>query len=110
MAAGMPIVASNIDGFAGVVTHGVEGLLVRPEDPQALADALVELLRDPDRCRVMGERGRERSRFYSWDRVGQQVLSYYERLIYERKLIEREAASANGAAPSGTSAPSPTRV
>jgi phosphatidylinositol alpha-mannosyltransferase len=92
MAAGMPIVASNIDGFAGVVTHGVEGLLVRPEDPQALADALIELLRDPDRCRAMAARGRERSHFYSWDRVGQQVLSYYERLIYERKLIEREAA------------------
>jgi phosphatidylinositol alpha-mannosyltransferase len=92
MAAGMPIVASNIDGFAGVVTHGVEGLLVQPEDPQALADALVELLRDPERCRAMGACGRERSHFYSWDRVGQQVLSYYERLIYERKLIEREAA------------------
>ena len=32
MAAGRPIVASNIDAFAGVMTHGVEGLLVRPED------------------------------------------------------------------------------
>jgi phosphatidylinositol alpha-mannosyltransferase len=99
MAAGMPIVASNIDGFAGVVTHGVEGLLVRPEDPQALADALIELLRDPERCRAMAARGRERSHFYSWDRVGQQVLSYYERLIYERKLIERGAAASAPAEP-----------
>ncbi len=90
MAAGMPIVASNIDGFAGVVTHGVEGLLVRPEDPQALAAALIELLRDPDRCAAMAARGRERAQFYSWDRVGRQVLSYYERLIYERKLVERD--------------------
>jgi phosphatidylinositol alpha-mannosyltransferase len=99
MAAGLPIVASNIDGFAGVVTHGVEGLLVRPEDPQALAGALTELLRDPGRCRAMGDRGRERARFYSWDRIGQQVLSYYERLIYERRLIERETAANRSMAP-----------
>jgi phosphatidylinositol alpha-mannosyltransferase len=94
MAAGLPIVASNIDGFAGVLTHGVEGLLVRPEDPQALADALVELLRDPQRCAAMAARGRERAQFYSWDRVGQQVLSYYERLIYERAIIDRGEGAA----------------
>jgi phosphatidylinositol alpha-mannosyltransferase len=95
MAAGMPIVASNIDGFAGVVTHGVEGLLVRPEDPQALAGALIELLRDPDRCAAMAARGRERAQFYAWDRVSQQVLSYYERLMYERRIVERGAAMAS---------------
>ena len=88
MAAGLPIVASNIDAFAAVVTHGVEGLLVRPEDPQALADAIIELLRDPDRRARMGARGRDRAQFYSWDRVSQQVLSYYERLIYERRLSD----------------------
>jgi phosphatidylinositol alpha-mannosyltransferase len=89
MAAGLPIVASNIDGFAGVVTHGVEGQLVRPEDPQALADALVDLLRDPGRSAAMGRHGRERAQYFSWDRVSQQVLSYYERLIYERQMSER---------------------
>jgi phosphatidylinositol alpha-mannosyltransferase len=101
MAAGMPIVASNIDGFAGVVTHGVEGLLVRPEDPQALADALVELLRDPDRRAAMAARGRERAQFYSWDRVSQEVLSYYERLMYERRIVERGAAMATTPGRSG---------
>lgn len=89
MAAGLPIVASNIDGFAGVVTHGVEGLLVRPEDAQALSEALLEVLRDPARAAIMAAHGRERSQFYSWDRVSQQVLSYYERLLYEREIIER---------------------
>jgi phosphatidylinositol alpha-mannosyltransferase len=93
MAAGLPIVASNIDGFAGVLTHGVEGLLVQPEDAPALADAIVELLRDPARRDAMAARGRDRAQFYSWDRVSQQVLSYYERLIYERRIIERAAAS-----------------
>ena len=88
MAAGLPIVASNIDGFAGVVTHGVEGLLVRPEDAQALSGALLDVLRNPERAAAMAARGRERSQYYSWDRVAQQVLSYYERLIYERAIVE----------------------
>jgi phosphatidyl-myo-inositol alpha-mannosyltransferase len=92
MAARMPIVASNIDGFAGVVTHGVEGLLIRPEDAQALADGLVELLKDPERRATMASRGVERAQYFSWDRVTQQVLSYYERLIYERRLVERQEA------------------
>jgi phosphatidylinositol alpha-mannosyltransferase len=92
MAAGLPIVASNIDGFAGVLTHGVEGLLVRPEDPQVLAAAIIELLRDRERAAAMAARGRERSQYYSWDRVSQQVLSYYERLIYEHLLVDRDEA------------------
>jgi len=92
MAAGLPIVASNIDGFAGVLTHGVEGLLVQPEDPQALAAALIELLQDPARCAQMVAHGRDRAQHFRWDRVSQRVLSYYERLIYERRLVERESA------------------
>jgi phosphatidylinositol alpha-mannosyltransferase len=89
MAAGLPIVASNIEGFAGVMTHGVEGLLTPPEDAQALAGALVEVLRDPDRAAAMAARGRERSQHFAWDRVAQRVLSYYERLIYERRLTDK---------------------
>ena len=101
MAAGMPIVASNIDGFAGVLTHGVEGLLVKPQDTRALADGILEVLRNPQRAKAMAERGRERAVHYSWDRVSQRVLSYYERLIYERKLIERERAGGLLAANAG---------
>ena len=91
MAAGLPIVASNIDGFAGVLTHGVEGLLVRPEDAVTLSAALIELLRDPARGAAMAAHGRERAQHFRWDRVSQRVLSYYERLIYERRLIERSS-------------------
>jgi glycosyltransferase involved in cell wall biosynthesis len=78
-------VASNIDGYASVITQGVEGLLVRPKDVDALATALLELLSDPDQRREMGEKGRQRAQEYRWDRVSQRVLTYYERLQYERK-------------------------
>jgi phosphatidylinositol alpha-mannosyltransferase len=84
MAAGRPLVASNIEGYASVLTHGVEGLLVRPQDSEALASALLELLPDPDRRRAMAQKGRLRAQEYSWERVSQRVLTYYERLQYER--------------------------
>ncbi|HEY7296009.1 MAG TPA: glycosyltransferase family 4 protein [Dehalococcoidia bacterium] len=86
MAAGKPLVASNIEGFASVITDEVEGRLVRPRDPEALALALVHLLAD-DRSRLeMGERARISAQQYSWDRIAHKVLSYYERLLYERGI------------------------
>ncbi len=94
MAAGLPIVASNIEGYASVLTHGVEGLFVLPGEADGLAAALLELLADADRRGRMAEQGRRRAQEFSWERVSQQVLSYYERLLHERRLadLERERA------------------
>jgi len=71
-----------------VLTHGVEGLLALPGDEAGLAEALLDLLGDADRRRRMGEQGRRRAQEFSWDRVSQQVLSYYERLLHERGLAQ----------------------
>ena len=86
MAAGRAIVASNIDGYASVLTHNVEGLLVRPKDAEALSHALVHLLADDRLREEMGERARQRAEQFSWERISQRILSYYDRLIYERRL------------------------
>lgn len=88
MAAGVPVVASNIDGYASVITHGVDGVLVRPKDAMALADALTALLRDPRRRATLAAAGRQRVEEYGWPRVAQQVISYYERLIDTRETVE----------------------
>lgn len=92
MAAGLPVVASNIDGFAQVITHGVEGMLVRPMDGDALAEALFELAGNEDLRRVMGANGSERAKHYSWEQISQRVLSYYERLAYEKRGLTRPPA------------------
>ncbi|TAJ17975.1 MAG: glycosyltransferase family 1 protein [Dehalococcoidia bacterium] len=84
MAAGLPVVASNIDGYASVITHGVDGLLVRPKDTMALADALTTLVRDPGLRAKLAAQGRVKVDEFSWPRVGQQVESYYERLLNQR--------------------------
>ena len=87
MAAGIPVVASNIDGYASVITHDVDGLLVRPKDTMALADALTALVRDPARRQALAAVGREHVEAYGWPRVAQQVLSYYERLIDQQRSV-----------------------
>jgi phosphatidylinositol alpha-mannosyltransferase len=84
MAAGLPVVASNIDGFAQVITHGVEGMLVRPKDGDALAAALIDVARDADLRATMSAKGSERAQHYSWNNISRRVLSYYDRLAYEK--------------------------
>ena len=86
MAAGLPVVASNVEGYASVLTHEVEGLLVPPKDSPALADALTTLTRDAGARARLGTAGRIRAEDYSWPRVTQQLLSYYERLRDARVL------------------------
>ncbi len=92
MAAGLPVVASNIAGYASVITHDLDGSLVRPRDTVDLADALTELVRSPALRARLGTAGRLRAEEYSWPYVTQRVLSYYERLLYERDTHRRSTA------------------
>lgn len=84
MSAGLPVVASNIDGYASVITDEIDGLLVRPKDASGLANAITRLVRSPATRRELGAAGRKRTDEYSWPRVSRQVISYYERLLYNR--------------------------
>jgi phosphatidylinositol alpha-mannosyltransferase len=77
MAAGVPIVASDIHGFKRVVERNVQGLLVEPRNPRALAAALYSLARDGDLRHQMGDAGRARAPEFSWDRVTEQIVDFY---------------------------------
>lgn len=58
-ASGLPAVATDVSGTALAVDHGASGLVVSPEDPEALAQSLGELLDDPGRRMAMGRRARQ---------------------------------------------------
>jgi len=77
MASGTPIVASDIHGFKRVVERNVQGLLVEPRNPRALAAALYKLAGDPDLRHDMGEAGRARAPEFSWDRVTERIVDFY---------------------------------
>jgi phosphatidylinositol alpha-mannosyltransferase len=77
MAAGAPIVASDIHGYKGVVRRGREALLVPPKDHKELAVALGRLLSDRELARTMAENGPRRAEEFSWPRVTAKVDDYY---------------------------------
>lgn len=83
MASGLPCVTTEVGtGTSWVVQDGVTGVVVPPEDPQALADALVELLSQPARLREMGVAGRARVETeFTQDRLIDRVMQVYESLV-----------------------------
>jgi glycosyltransferase involved in cell wall biosynthesis len=62
MEAARPVVATRVGGIPDLIDDGEQGLVVEPQDPASFAAAVAQLLRDPERARRMGERGRERRR------------------------------------------------
>jgi starch synthase len=82
MACSTAVVASRVGGIPEVVEGGVTGLLVPPDDPASLADALNRLLRDPGRAAAMGLAGRKRAvDEFSWDTVAAQTAALYAELV-----------------------------
>lgn len=79
MASGKPIVASNIPGYASVLTHEREGLLVPPQDDVELAAGLIRLLGDSTERARLGEQGRRTAAQYAWPSVAARVLEIYRR-------------------------------
>ena len=111
MASGVPVVASNIEGYASVVTHRRDGLLVRPKDSFALADALTALVRDPLLRRRLATAGAHRVEDYSWPHVTERLLAYYERLRDSRGIPARRPTDAAFAPYAGTGVrPAPRRA
>jgi phosphatidyl-myo-inositol alpha-mannosyltransferase len=78
MAAGLPVVATDIPGFTQVINPGRHGILVRREDPVSLASAINLLADDPGLRARLGAAGRVSAATYSWDRVVNQVIDVYQ--------------------------------
>ncbi|MBA7611333.1 Phosphatidyl-myo-inositol mannosyltransferase [subsurface metagenome] len=88
MAMGKPIVASNIDGYASVATHGVEALMVPPKNKQMLAQALISLATDAQLRQEMGARGKVKAAEYGWEHIAQRVMDYYKAVLNQRSPKE----------------------
>lgn len=78
MAAGLPVVASAVDGTPEAIEHGRTGFLVTPGDAAGTAEAFVRLGSDPGLRRRMGRKGRARSAWFGSSRAAVQTLALYE--------------------------------
>ncbi len=81
MAAGKPVVASNVGGIPDLIKNEDNGVLVRAGDEKALADAIFMVLNDPEKGRKMGCRGRQRCQHFSLDIMLQKIDVLYQNLL-----------------------------
>lgn len=99
MAAGRPVVATDVGGAREAVVHGETGYLVSAGDDQQLAEHIISLLSDPDTARSMGESGKRRvnEKFSSVKQL-QNVESLYTELLPQKgtKSTKRVSLNADG--------------
>ncbi|HEV3318659.1 MAG TPA: lysylphosphatidylglycerol synthase domain-containing protein [Solirubrobacteraceae bacterium] len=81
LAAGTPVLASDIPGYRDVLRDGVDGQLVPAGDPLALAQALRRLALEPARRARMSLAARERAERFAWPHVAGEVLDCYEQAL-----------------------------
>jgi phosphatidylinositol alpha-mannosyltransferase len=81
MASGVPIIASNIIGYNTVLNDGREGFLVTKEQPLRLAEKIIELLRDTELRKRLGNQGIQTASQYSWPKVTDRIEAYYHEVL-----------------------------
>lgn len=88
MAAGLPLVASDIAGYREVARHESEGLLVQPSDPAALAAGVRRLLDNPAFAARLSANGMRRSHAFAWDRIIDRLEVVYDGLLDPARRAE----------------------
>ncbi len=84
MASGKPVIASSIAGYSAVVRDGLDGVLVEPKNPQALALAIVRVLADVPLRERLTTSAREHVKQFSWAVVAERLIEVYQRAIVSR--------------------------
>jgi phosphatidyl-myo-inositol alpha-mannosyltransferase len=91
MAASTPVVASDIDGYRNVVTPDLDGVIVTPNDPAALAQGLQRVLDDPVFAAQLVAAGEVRAAAYSMDNLAARYELLYERLLRSQSPRQRSS-------------------
>lgn len=80
------VISSDIPGPNAVMEPGQSGLLVPKQDPEALANAIIKILADPEKAKAMGRRGRELVETkYNWKTIVGQVIDIYKETLAKKK-------------------------
>lgn len=81
MAMGLPSIATKVSGTTDVIEDGIDGLLIQPDDPIGLADAMESVISDFDKALILGKNARQKvENFFSLYSVAEQYSKLYEQL------------------------------
>lgn len=86
MAAGCPVIAANAGGIPDIVTHGENGFLFNPTDPNGAITATQALFADPEARSHLRTNARAEADRWSWAAATQQLTGFYQQLIGEIKI------------------------
>ena len=88
MVSGKPVVASRVGGIVDLVQDGVTGILVEPGDYQALAKAIIRLLKDKGLRQKMGEEARKRvDERFSTEKMVAEIEKIYNELLKKKGML-----------------------
>lgn len=88
MAAGLPVIGTAVGGIPDIITHEKTGLLVRPEDAQGLADAMMRLLTDSGLASRIAAAGMEKARRdFDWDAIARRYAAIFTEEIHVQKRV-----------------------
>jgi glycosyltransferase involved in cell wall biosynthesis len=94
MACGIPCVATRVSGSEDIIQHGVNGLLVEPEDYQGMAEALLTLLHNPVLVQKYGSAARKTiERHYSFEQMMDKYVELYQRITCHHGQVAENISS-----------------
>lgn len=92
MAAGTPVIVSDVGGMSEIVEHGVDGLKVFPGDPHSLAVQIISCLKDEQRAGQLKQKAVEKiDQYYHWNLIAEQTAGVYCKMLENTKHPLREA-------------------
>lgn len=87
-ACGVPVIATKVGGVAEIVKDGETGLLVYPRDAEALADAIIRVLKDPVFARALAQNARKNvEQKYSLEKMAQDTIKVYEEALVSKRIL-----------------------
>ncbi|MGE5462979.1 MAG: glycosyltransferase, partial [Syntrophothermus sp.] len=88
MACGTPVIGANVGGIKHTVVDGETGYLVPARDPNAVAERLVELYRNPEKLKRFSRQALKRvNELFTWQKVGERMAEYYEQLLASKTVV-----------------------
>ena len=79
---GKPVIGTNVDGVGEVIKNGLNGYLVEPNNPSALAETIIKALQDKEEAKAMGIEGRKMVRQnYTVEKMYKSMYALYSSLM-----------------------------